>query len=70
MPRRSRGTDPEVERFSAALRRLDGAAFARFVADVWEARGRSVTREGASETEGAGGARDGNGPSAASAATA
>ncbi|RDI70122.1 hypothetical protein [Halopelagius longus] len=43
---RSRGTDPEVERFSAALRRLDEEAFAAFVAAVWEARGRSATRNG------------------------
>lgn len=43
---RSRGPDSEVERFSAALRRVDESAFADFVADVWEARGRSVTRDG------------------------
>ncbi|MFC6823723.1 hypothetical protein [Halopelagius fulvigenes] len=43
---RSRGTDPEVARFSATLRRLDEEAFAAFVAAVWEARGRSATRDG------------------------
>lgn len=46
MPLRSRGTDPEVRRFSAALRRGDEATFAAFVADLWEARGRAVTRDG------------------------
>lgn len=43
---RSRGTDPEVKRFSAALRRRDEEAFAAFVADLWGARGRSTTRDG------------------------
>ncbi|ELZ27934.1 hypothetical protein C474_15574 [Halogeometricum pallidum JCM 14848] len=43
---RSRGTDPEVKRFSAALRRGDEEAFAAFVADLWGARGRPTTRDG------------------------
>jgi hypothetical protein len=47
MGRKPFETDEDVRRFSKRLRRLDVDTFAQLVTDLWVARGRTATRDGA-----------------------